>query len=363
MDLPEIVCAQCGASYRHPGRAGTTKCKKCGAPMKVMMPSAAAPAAPAAPAAAVARPAAKPAAGRPTAPAKPAAPGAARPSAPAKPGAKPAARPAPARGAAGGRGDEASAVAPQKKPGMNPAVLWGSVGAAVVVIAGLIYMVVDNGKKKERAAKAKAEAAAAEEAEKKGQTPKPAEAPPKPVVDDGIGLTVGGASPPKPEGGGEAAKDASATDAPKAPDPAADSGKPQPKKPKFVRKEMTPFENVAGVDAAQIAKIEQLMTTMLDPNETTGATRAARELAEIGKPAIPILINRLIGLDLKDPAKVPEAITLSRSLQRITGKEFQLGPGDDEEAIEHRESYRYAWWQWWTKNKDKFTGKSVGDDE
>jgi hypothetical protein len=358
MDLPEIVCAQCGANYRHPGRAGTTKCKKCGAPMKVMMPSAAV----AAPAAAVARPAAKPAAGRPTAPAKPA-PGGGRPTAPAKPGAKPAARPSPARAPAASRGDDESAAAPQKKPGMNPAMLWGSVGAAVVVVAGLIYMVIDNGKKKERLEKAKAEAAAAEEAEKKGQAPKPAEAPPKPVVDDGIGLTVGGAAPPKPEGGGEAPKDAAASDAPKTPDPAGDAEKPQPKKPKFVRKEMTPFENVAGVDPAQIAKIEQLLTTMLDPNETTGATRAARELADIGKPAIPVLINRLIALDVKDPAKVPEAIALSRSLQRITGKEYTLGPGDDETAIENRESYRYAWWQWWTKNKDKFTGKSVGDDE
>ena len=95
-DLPPIICGACGASYKHPGRAGKTKCSGCSAEMVINLPpvAAAAPAAPAAPVAPTAhrgRP--RHATGRPTRPQAPAAPApvAATP-APGAPGRAPAGR-------------------------------------------------------------------------------------------------------------------------------------------------------------------------------------------------------------------------------------------------------------------------------
>jgi hypothetical protein len=123
--------------------------------------------------------------------------------------------------------------------------------------------------------------------------------------------------------------------------------------------EPAPVEPVPGTSAALTSTIEQHIGVLIDPEETTGASRARRELADIGKPAIPFLLNGLVGLDLADPEDVRTAAKLTEALRDVTGQDFVIMPGSNEasmtgEGNADNEQCRRRWFGWWRDSKNTF---------
>ena len=267
-------------------------------------------------------------------------------------------------------------MAPIKKPGMSPALLWGSIGGTIVVIVALFVVI--NQQNEAKALRLAAEKAAAAAAAKGEAAPKSKPAPEDDgpalsgksgaAVDDGPPLSKPAGQSPT-AGGGDKPSDkpadspaAKPTDKPEG-QPAEAEPKPTGPKRKFTPKELAVVANVPNVSASELEKINALLTTWLDPNETIGANKAMRELEQIGKPAIPLVLNRLREIDLADEAKVRDATALNRALQNITGKMYEMSREISEQGVTERLMIRQSWFSWWEKNKTTFAGKVAPTDE
>ena len=113
-------------------------------------------------------------------------------------------------------------------------------------------------------------------------------------------------------------------------------------------------------------KIDELHATMIGDTGLMG-TRAARDLVQIGKPAIPILLN-----DLHENAHVTQEDVIrgkivTDALREITGKRFGYNPDLDPDSAfgstdELRLSAVRQWFAWWASWEDRFEERREEED-
>lgn len=113
------------------------------------------------------------------------------------------------------------------------------------------------------------------------------------------------------------------------------------------------------------ARIDQGIATMLDLELTKECARAQRELVEIGKPAIPILLTKFFEIPADSEENRIRCNMIDQALQRITGQHFGYAPGEAGSAAgtteERRQSSIKQWFAWWYKNQKRFETKKTTD--
>jgi hypothetical protein len=124
------------------------------------------------------------------------------------------------------------------------------------------------------------------------------------------------------------------------------------------------FEATSGTAPEKIEEIKSLVKITVDPNETVGANRASASLEQIGKPAIPFVINELLKVNVDgDLNQILAGQMLHNILKHIT-KLPNRGAWDreqDDKGGYWRSRARRDWHTWWTKNQSTWTGPT--DDE
>lgn len=131
-------------------------------------------------------------------------------------------------------------------------------------------------------------------------------------------------------------------------------------------------ERPADTPADVVARIDAACVVLSDANATKGVTKAKQELASIGKPAIPALLNLIAGREefaLRDDAIIVNAAV--DALRLLTGEEFAFSPqgiggtldpnGDikKENVLALRRLFG-----WWEANKATWSGpRAPKEDE
>lgn len=131
-------------------------------------------------------------------------------------------------------------------------------------------------------------------------------------------------------------------------------------------------EMLADTDATTAARIAELAAKLTDLTLTTGMSRARRELASIGKPAIPALLNVIVGREKLDSDDDKQIVNQAvQTLREITQEDFGFAPsglagslaGEDLDA---NQMSLQRWFGWWRQHKDSWTGpseKPLADEE
>jgi predicted Zn finger-like uncharacterized protein len=126
-----------------------------------------------------------------------------------------------------------------------------------------------------------------------------------------------------------------------------------------------PLEHLEDTPPELRARIDGLVATMLDLELTKEGARARRELIEIGRPAIPILLTRFYEIPVDTEENRIRCNIIDQTLQSITGQHFGYAPGEAGSAAgtteERRDSSIKQWFAWWYKNQKRFTEKKTDD--
>ncbi len=133
-------------------------------------------------------------------------------------------------------------------------------------------------------------------------------------------------------------------------------------------REPEPLEHLEDTPQELRDRIDELFATMIDLDLTVEASRAAGEIAEIGKPAIPILLTHLYENELETQADSIQANIAVVALRKITGQSFGYQPqafvgsalGTTEER---RTSAIHQWFAWWYREGESFTAPPVPEEE
>jgi hypothetical protein len=129
-------------------------------------------------------------------------------------------------------------------------------------------------------------------------------------------------------------------------------------------------ESIADTDPSTQQKINELATKLTDLSLTTGLGRARRELADFGKPAIPVVLNIIVGrekLETQEDKQIVNQAILA--LRDITHEEFGFAPAGlagslTGESLEANQKAIERWFGWWRNHKDSWTGpKEVPFDD
>jgi len=135
---------------------------------------------------------------------------------------------------------------------------------------------------------------------------------------------------------------------------------------KVLEREPEPLGHLDDTPAELRAKIDELYATMIDLDLTKEASAASREIVEIGKPAIPVLLTGLYSIPLDNEEHSIQINIIVVALRKITGQYFgyepqeMLGSGTGT-TKERRESAIKQWFAWWFRNQDKFEEKETVD--
>jgi len=122
----------------------------------------------------------------------------------------------------------------------------------------------------------------------------------------------------------------------------------------------TPMELRAEIDAA----FARMIDFELRPPETAAAKR---ELEQIGKPAIPILLTGLFEIPLETDEQAMKVNLINQCLEEITGyytgwkPQVAQGSGTGT-SEERRQSAIKQWFAWWFRKGARFEEKSEGGD-
>lgn len=138
---------------------------------------------------------------------------------------------------------------------------------------------------------------------------------------------------------------------------AATAGKPRRNPEGTVEK----VELIEGTSPSTTSSIETHVRTLTDPAATTAASKARTALVGIGKPAIPHLLNELVGLDLKSETDLQKANKLSLALMELSGRDWLIVPGMNAgsmtgESAGDNEQMRRLWFGWWRDVKGTYSG-------
>ncbi len=135
---------------------------------------------------------------------------------------------------------------------------------------------------------------------------------------------------------------------------------------KVLEREPEPLPHLEDTSPELAKRIDELFATMIDLDLTSEASRARRELEEIGRPAIPILLTGLYETPLDTEEQSIQVNIMVQALRTITGQYFGYKPMElvgsgVGTTKERRESAIKQWFAWWYRNKKKFTEKEVVD--
>lgn len=125
-----------------------------------------------------------------------------------------------------------------------------------------------------------------------------------------------------------------------------------------------PLGHLADTPSDLAERIDRCLETMLDLELTQESARAQRELVELGRPALPVLLTRLVELSADTEANRIRRNLIDQALQDITGQHFEPAPGATASAAgtteERRRRSIRQWFTWWYKSQEKFTTKPTG---
>jgi hypothetical protein len=134
--------------------------------------------------------------------------------------------------------------------------------------------------------------------------------------------------------------------------------------------EITTVDYLPDTDERTKAELKYLLKA-LTSDDRNKAWKARGKIEEIGKPAIPGLLNQMVGLDMAKREDVAEANKYVTILRKITGRTFGFDPSFmtdtqlDSQAADLEHSLR-RWFGWWERNKDTWTHRvdlEDGEDE
>ncbi|MCC6406786.1 MAG: hypothetical protein IT453_06455 [Planctomycetes bacterium] len=119
------------------------------------------------------------------------------------------------------------------------------------------------------------------------------------------------------------------------------------------------LEHLESTSAELRSKIDGLYSRMLDFSLSPGDNaRASDELAELGKPALPVLLNGMLEQRIVDTDSVSKVILINQTLQRITDHTTVFAPRPalpDVEAL--RLEAVKSWFSWWGYSGERFQTK------
>ncbi|MFH0944751.1 MAG: hypothetical protein V2A76_06095 [Planctomycetota bacterium] len=130
--------------------------------------------------------------------------------------------------------------------------------------------------------------------------------------------------------------------------------------------EVAEVELIPDTPSGTTREIERALASLLDTSTTTAANQARTVLTEIGRPAIPHLLNALAAVDLANESDLLIATRLTSALTDLTGQDFPIVPGGNagsmvgEGAVEN-EINRRKWFGWWRDNRRTFVAPEEPD--
>jgi hypothetical protein len=115
-------------------------------------------------------------------------------------------------------------------------------------------------------------------------------------------------------------------------------------------------EWLPGTSDADKAKIQGLIRDLFDDKHPAKLSKASTDLATIGKPAIPMLMNEFIGLNLNKEDDIKRGNSVDRTLAALTDQEMGFDPAQFQStgAIPPAEGRMRAirrWFGWWERAK------------
>ncbi len=257
------------------------------------------------------------------------------------------------------RGGRGRSRGDEEEGGGNNAMVIGLVAVLVVVVAVVAYFLLSGGEEKKPApaetAKAKPEKPKVNDAEKARQ---------KALAEEKARQAKEAAAKPKESTPKPAPKK---TDKKPAKKPAAAQETPKKKKrippPEVDLEHLEPLDFPAGTPDSLKEKIKSLAQDAFDVWGGARQNRAIAKLIEIGYPAVPIVINKIIKLDYMKKDDVELGQVLFRLLTDMCngqGLEFKgefdevekKDPWDCEYDIRWNRAAAYKWYQYWQKFGD-----------
>ena len=114
-----------------------------------------------------------------------------------------------------------------------------------------------------------------------------------------------------------------------------------------------------GSSPGLVIQIKTHINTLTNPDATRKAQEAKKELVFIGKSAIPVLLNCLVGKDLKNSDEVFYCHQVIQALRDITGKRFGFEPQTGERILTAASTVEQVsalrkWFGWWKINHKTF---------
>ncbi|MEM7204389.1 MAG: hypothetical protein AAF628_29285 [Planctomycetota bacterium] len=125
--------------------------------------------------------------------------------------------------------------------------------------------------------------------------------------------------------------------------------------------ELVPLEHLEETPSAQRAKIDRLIGEIVQLDQPAGLNKAIDALRDIGRPAIPRLLNQLYEFHAKGMVTEDHRIAARRVIQALlimTGRRFGFNVADRTNATvdgnrEQRESALKQWYAWWYRYHDR----------
>ncbi len=229
-----------------------------------------------------------------------------------------------------------------KPQGMSPALLWGSIGGFLLVMAVLVIYMMNRPQ--------------AETADKGSVADKKNTAPTSGLED--ITEETSGTEDAMGVSDGDGEKLAAKTE------PAKTPAKKPARKPAAAKAPLAPFGIPKGVTEADFEDAQKQIEVLRDLNATRALGIAKDKLTTMPRAAIPALINGLLKLDVADSDDAKRGFQMIDSLEWITGKDdiwesdaFQLfreleSEKDKRGAVLTRKQAIKRWWRWWNRVQD-----------
>lgn len=124
------------------------------------------------------------------------------------------------------------------------------------------------------------------------------------------------------------------------------------------------LEHLASTPPEQRAEIEGLYAKMIDLSlSPTENVRASDRLAELGKPALPVLLNGILDTRCVDVDSMSKVVLINQTLQRITDHTTVFAPGPNATKVEElRLETVKSWFSWWGYSGERFQTKPKAAD-
>lgn len=116
------------------------------------------------------------------------------------------------------------------------------------------------------------------------------------------------------------------------------------------------LEHLASTDAATRTKIDALFARMVDLSlSPTENVQASNELVELGKPALPVLLNGILETRITSVESMSQVVLINQTLQAITDHPTVFAPGPDTGKVEElRLKTVKSWFEWWGYSGERF---------